>query len=183
MGLLGHVVTSSFRDRQRAFREGEILRAARSVLDEVGCRAFTMGAVSARLGVSKGTLYRHFPSREDLLRRVVRDAWDALAEEARRVREQAPADRRVRAVAAFTVRCLLGLDGASPCCLEEVDCPFLEPASLEAVVHPSEDPDALGLGAAARALTASLRARRRAQGRTPTEEDARVLLDLLLGPG
>ncbi len=176
-------MTDSFRDRQWVFREAEILRVARSVLDEVGCRAFTMGAVAARLGVSKGILYRHFPSREDLLRRIVRDAWDALAEEARRVGEQAPADRRVRAVAAFTLRCLLGLDGTSPCCLEEVECPFLDPASLEAVVDPSQDPDALGLGAVARALTASLIARRRAEGRAPTEEDVRTLLVLLLGTG
>ncbi len=178
-------MTDSFRDRQRAFREQEILRASRSVLDELGCRSFTMGAVAARLGVSKGTLYRHFPSREDLLRRVVRGGWEVLAEEARRVCDEASEDRRVPAVAAFAVRRLLGLDGSPPCCLEEVECPYLEPGSPEVLFRPAgtTGPDGFGLGGASRALAASLRARWRAQGRAPTEEDARALLALLLGRG
>lgn len=68
-------MTEPFRSRQRAFREREIVSAAEAVLADVGCRAFTMNAVAARLGVSKATLYQHFRSREELLRRCVDEAW------------------------------------------------------------------------------------------------------------
>lgn len=44
-----------------------ILKAAKALLAEVGCGAFTMEGVAARAGIGKQTLYRRWPSRGDLL--------------------------------------------------------------------------------------------------------------------
>ncbi|WP_249681392.1 TetR/AcrR family transcriptional regulator [Roseococcus pinisoli] len=44
-----------------------IQEAAKSLLAEVGCGAFTMEGVAARAGIGKQTLYRRWPSRGDLL--------------------------------------------------------------------------------------------------------------------
>lgn len=49
-----------------------ILRAATELLVEFGPRAVTVDAVSEASGVAKSTLYRHWPSRNDLLVDVVR---------------------------------------------------------------------------------------------------------------
>ena len=44
-----------------------ILQAARAVLEEVGCGAFTMEGVASRAGVGKQVLYRRWPTKGDLL--------------------------------------------------------------------------------------------------------------------
>lgn len=44
-----------------------ILQAARALLEEVGCGAFTMEGVATRAGVGKQALYRRWPSKGDLL--------------------------------------------------------------------------------------------------------------------
>lgn len=49
-----------------------ILAAATDLLVEAGPRAVTVDAVSERSGVAKSTLYRHWPSRQDLLVEVMR---------------------------------------------------------------------------------------------------------------
>ena len=46
---------------------GRILEGALLALGRVGVRGLTMGEVSKRSGVSRGTVYRYFPSKEDLL--------------------------------------------------------------------------------------------------------------------
>lgn len=178
-------MTQPFRQRQLAFREDAILRTGREVLDETGCRHLTMDAVAARLGISKGTLYRHFPSREELLRRVVGDAWGHLVEEMRDLEEEVPSEARNGAVARLLVRRLLGLDpqGDRPCCLEEVACPFLPPDRLESSVGPLDAPGVGGLSphGALWALAASVQARRRAEGGAPTAADAEAIVRTILG--
>jgi AcrR family transcriptional regulator len=54
-----------------------ILEAAREVFAEHGASASTE-AVAARAGVAIGTVFRHFPTKPDLLSAVVMDAWDLL---------------------------------------------------------------------------------------------------------
>lgn len=54
-----------------------ILTAAREVFAEQGASASTE-AVAARAGVAIGTVFRHFPTKPDLLSAVVMDAWDQL---------------------------------------------------------------------------------------------------------
>lgn len=69
-------------DAQR--NRDRILRAARDLVAETGAEA-TMEDIARRAGVAVGTLYRHFPAKEDLVTAVVDDsaAWiAALAESA-----------------------------------------------------------------------------------------------------
>ena len=47
--------------------DAAILQAARAVLEDVGCGAFTMEGVATRAGVGKQALYRRWPSKGDLL--------------------------------------------------------------------------------------------------------------------
>src|SRR5271167_4416743 len=48
-----------------------ILEAAMELLAEEGYAAFTIEAIFARTGVAKTTIYRHWPTRNDLLIAVI----------------------------------------------------------------------------------------------------------------
>lgn len=52
-----------------------VLQAATELLVEGGIRAVTVDAVAERSGVAKSTMYRHFPSRTDVLVEVLRHNW------------------------------------------------------------------------------------------------------------
>lgn len=57
----------SLRERQRQERENLILQAAEEVLSEKGYYETSMDEIAARVGIAKGTVYLHFPSKEDLI--------------------------------------------------------------------------------------------------------------------
>jgi AcrR family transcriptional regulator len=57
----------ALRERQRQVREDAILDAADELLSEQGYAEMSMDELAARAGVSKATLYQHFPSKEDLV--------------------------------------------------------------------------------------------------------------------
>ncbi len=57
----------SLRERQRQERENLILQAAEEVLSEKGYHETSMDEIAARVGIAKGTVYLHFPSKEDLI--------------------------------------------------------------------------------------------------------------------
>jgi AcrR family transcriptional regulator len=59
--------------RRKDERPGEILNAALDVFAARGFSAAKLDEVAERAGVSKGTLYLYFESKEDLFRSVVRD--------------------------------------------------------------------------------------------------------------
>ncbi|HET7233364.1 MAG TPA: TetR/AcrR family transcriptional regulator [Longimicrobium sp.] len=59
-------------------RIDEILDAAASLVEEVGPEAVTVGAISARAGASKGSMYHFFPDRESVLIGLVERHVDAL---------------------------------------------------------------------------------------------------------
>lgn len=54
-------------------RPGQILEAAIDAFAEHGIAAAKLEDIAARAGVSKGTIYLYFPSKEDLFRAVVRE--------------------------------------------------------------------------------------------------------------
>lgn len=60
------------RSRRKEARPGELLEAALSLFLENGYAATRVEAVAARAGVSKGTLFRYFASKEALFKAVVR---------------------------------------------------------------------------------------------------------------
>ncbi len=57
----------SLKERQRQERAALILQAAEEVLAEKGYHETSMDEIAARVGVAKGTVYLHFPSKEDLV--------------------------------------------------------------------------------------------------------------------
>ncbi len=58
------------RGSKQALREESILQAAAACFGEQGYRATTLETVAERLGISRVTLYRYCPSKEELLTRV-----------------------------------------------------------------------------------------------------------------
>ncbi|WP_128596104.1 TetR/AcrR family transcriptional regulator [Paraburkholderia kirstenboschensis] len=80
----------------------DALRNRERILEEAK-RAFTSGGgdisleeVARQAGVSPGTLYRHFPTREALLESVYRAEVESLAEEERRLTRELPAAEALR---------------------------------------------------------------------------------------
>lgn len=64
--------------RADAVRNRErVLAAAFEVFSEAGTSA-SMTDIAARAGVGPGTIYRHFPTKEDLFRAVVTDRFQAV---------------------------------------------------------------------------------------------------------
>lgn len=61
------------RARRKEARPGELLEAALALFVEKGFAATRVEEVAARAGVSKGTLFLYFPSKEDLFKAVVRE--------------------------------------------------------------------------------------------------------------
>ncbi len=55
-----------------------ILRAARSLFERDGAGAVSMRRVAAAVGLTPMAIYRHFPSREALLKRIGDDSFDAI---------------------------------------------------------------------------------------------------------
>jgi AcrR family transcriptional regulator len=94
----------SFRAQQFAVRENAILDAANALMARKGYDLMSMDDVAAEVGIAKGSLYRHFPSKEALagatmvrlLRRTLRYAESLPAE--------LPAIGRLRTLLAWTLR-------------------------------------------------------------------------------
>ncbi|WP_433234036.1 TetR/AcrR family transcriptional regulator [Actinomadura nitritigenes] len=85
-------MTSDDTPRTRAPRadvrrnRARLLAAAREMFLRDGAGASLEG-VARLAGVGVGTLYRHFPTRQDLLEALLADAYDALAERGRELLE------------------------------------------------------------------------------------------------
>ncbi|WP_310627109.1 TetR/AcrR family transcriptional regulator [Limnohabitans sp.] len=61
------------RVRRKEARPGELVKAALDLFVEKGFAATRVDEVAARAGVSKGTLFLYFPSKEDLFKAVIRE--------------------------------------------------------------------------------------------------------------
>ena len=68
----------SARERVRAELTAEITDAARRQLAEVGAAALSLRAVAREVGMVSSAVYRYFPSRDDLLTRLIIDGYDDL---------------------------------------------------------------------------------------------------------
>ncbi len=66
------------RERVRAELTAEITAAARRQLAAVGAAGLSLRAVARELGMVSSALYRYFPSRDELLTRLIIDGYDAL---------------------------------------------------------------------------------------------------------
>ena len=125
-------------DAQR--NSAHLLNMARTVIDEQGANASLRG-IARRAGVGLGTLYRHFPTREDLLEALLRASFDTLTAKADELeRSERPGDALVTwfhdivylahsprglvstMAAASQMRNRLCTLRASPCGQQERDC-------------------------------------------------------------
>jgi AcrR family transcriptional regulator len=76
------------RQRRKQARPQELLSAALELFVEKGFSATRSEEVAARAGVSKGTLYLYFPSKEELFKAVVRSNLSALIAEGQSIADQ-----------------------------------------------------------------------------------------------
>src|SRR5512139_2202895 len=65
--------TSSIRHRRKEARPGELVAAALQLFVEKGFAATRLEDVATRAGVSKGTLYLYFDSKEALFKAVIEE--------------------------------------------------------------------------------------------------------------
>jgi len=71
-------VPRTARARARAEITAEILKAARGYLATDGAPALSLRAIARDLGMASSALYRYFGSRDELLTRLIIDAYDSL---------------------------------------------------------------------------------------------------------
>jgi len=98
-----NVVKVSFKEQMLQAREDAIIRTVNLLLAEKGFEAMTVDEVAASVGIAKASLYKHFPSKEDLaaaaMVSVMRRAQDFIATLAA---DAAPVDK-LRAVVRWTM--------------------------------------------------------------------------------
>lgn len=81
-----------------------ILEGALAALGRVGPRRLTMSDVSEKAGLSRGTVYRYFPTKEDLLAVLAEYEQDRFAEGLRRtLASSAPEEASVEAVVEYII--------------------------------------------------------------------------------
>ena len=56
----------SFKEQMLAAREEAIVQTANRLLAQKGFESMTVDEVAASVGIAKASLYKHFPSKEDL---------------------------------------------------------------------------------------------------------------------
>ena len=61
-----------------AFRTGEILAAARNLMNRKGVDALTMDEIAQAAGVAKGTLYLYFESKDELIQALLSQVGEAM---------------------------------------------------------------------------------------------------------
>ena len=95
--------TASRREREKAQRRDDILRAAKTVFFTRGFHAATVDDVAVEAEVGKGTVYLYFDTKETILAHLLLDGLDALVENlavAFAAAEQLDAGTRLRRLAA-----------------------------------------------------------------------------------
>jgi len=97
------VVKVSFKEQMLQAREDAIIRTVNLLLAEKGFDAMTVDEVAASVGIAKASLYKHFPSKEDLaaaaMVSVMRRAQAFIAT----LPATAPALENLRAVVRWTM--------------------------------------------------------------------------------
>jgi AcrR family transcriptional regulator len=119
-------------EARRAQTRGRIVRAATELVARGGYREAQVAAVARGAGVATGTVYRHFPSKADLLTEVFRVASQREIDEVARAMdaESAAPERLAAAVETFARRALRGRRLAWALLAEPVD-PAVEAERLQ----------------------------------------------------
>ncbi|HZY17377.1 MAG TPA: TetR/AcrR family transcriptional regulator [Ramlibacter sp.] len=98
------IARPSFKEQMLAAREEAIIQNVNRLLAEKGFDAMTVDEVAAAVGIAKASLYKHFPSKEDLaaaaMVRVMRRAQQFLAG----IDPALPVLERLKAVVRWTLQ-------------------------------------------------------------------------------
>lgn len=100
-------------DKDKARRRSELLAAAKVTFARAGFHGTAIGDVAAAAGVSHGTVYVYFPSKDDLFRAVVDAEGESLNSAILRSLETADT-RDPDAALVATVHAVLGHFGSDP---------------------------------------------------------------------
>jgi TetR/AcrR family transcriptional regulator, cholesterol catabolism regulator len=93
------------RGSKQALREESILQAAAACFGEQGYRATTLEMVAERLGISRVTLYRYCPSKEELLIRVFERSIAIFQRGVQQIRAQdVPPEEKLRQIIRHQIR-------------------------------------------------------------------------------
>ncbi len=102
----------SFKQQMLAAREQAIIDAVNRLLAEKGFDAMTVDEVAANVGIAKASLYKHFPSKEDLAAAAMAHLMQAAQTMLDGVDAALPPLDKLRAVVEWTMR--LKLSGNMP---------------------------------------------------------------------
>lgn len=79
--------------------EQEILKQAREILYQEGCQALSIRKVAAACGIAVGTIYNYFPTKKELVTRIMADYWESYFQELERIdREEQDFYNKLRAI-------------------------------------------------------------------------------------
>jgi AcrR family transcriptional regulator len=93
------------KNMKQTLREESILQAAAACFGEQGYRATTLETVAERLGISRVTLYRYCPSKEELLIRVFERSIAIFQRGLRQIcSQEIPPEEKVRQIIRHQVR-------------------------------------------------------------------------------
>lgn len=95
----------SLKERQRLEREALILQVAEEILTEKGYRETSIDEIASRVGIAKGTIYLHFPGKEELVGAILLREASLLLE---KVREIAVSERCVLERLEAILHCIYG---------------------------------------------------------------------------
>ena len=94
----------SFRERMHLAREDAIVQAVNRLLAEKGFDAMTVDEVAAEVGIAKASLYRHFPSKEDLAAAAMVRVLERASAYLDSLDERLPAMEKLKSVAKWTMQ-------------------------------------------------------------------------------
>ena len=97
------------KERQREEREQLILRAAEELLAEKGYHEMSMDEIATRVGVAKGTVYLHFPSKDELLFTLItRDMGSFITTIDQLLAQQQAPHAKLEALMRYIIGAILG---------------------------------------------------------------------------
>jgi AcrR family transcriptional regulator len=84
--------TQRRRERLRAETTEEITETALALLTEGGPDAVTLRAIAREMGMTAGAIYGYFPTRDDLINRLITDVYTSLVDAVEAARDACPPD-------------------------------------------------------------------------------------------
>ncbi|UZE95303.1 TetR/AcrR family transcriptional regulator [Alkalimarinus alittae] len=86
------------KEREFARREQEILLAALSLFDNPSWEQVTVDQIAKKADIGKGTVYKHFSTKDEIYARIALDFHDRLLAEFRAINHEQPVEQLMRAV-------------------------------------------------------------------------------------